>query len=80
MTYQDFLNIPIEIIKRDKKYLKHLNKMEIHYKTELTVAHAEDDRFTVDEYSLLLNDTRNSIEHFLNLSNNTNQEPTNENT
>ena len=74
MRYQDFLNIPIEIIKRDQKYLKYLKEMELHYETELTVAHAQD-RMTLDEYSKLLNDTRNNIEYFLNLSSNLNQEP-----
>lgn len=74
MTYQDFLNIPIEIIKRDQKYIKYLKEIELHYETELTVANAEQDRITLDEYSSLLNDTRNNIEYFLNLSNNPNQE------
>ena len=75
MTYQDFLNIPIEIIKRDQKYIKYLKEIELHYETELNVANAEQDRITLDEYSSLLNDTRNNIEYFLNLSNNLNQEP-----
>ena len=74
MTYQDFLNIPIEIIKRDQKYIKYLKEIELHYETELNVANAEQDRITLDEYSSLLNDTRNNIEYFLNLSNNPNQE------
>jgi hypothetical protein len=79
MKYQDFLNIPIEIIERDQKYLKYLKKSLNHYESECTIAHYEEDMHTHNEYMELVNATNENIQYFLNLSNNPNQEPTNEN-
>ena len=75
MTYENFLNIPIEIIERDQKYLKYLNKSLNHYQSEATIAHYEEDLQTHNEYMELVHTTSENIQHFLNLSNNLNQEP-----
>jgi hypothetical protein len=79
MTYENFLNIPIEIIERDQKYLKYLNKSLNYYQSECTIAHYKQDLYAHNEYMELVNTTSENIKHFLNLSNNPNQEPTNEN-
>lgn len=79
MTYEDFLNIPIEIIERDQKYFKHLKKSLNHYESQCTIAHYKGDLHIYNEYMELAKTTSENIEYFLNLSNNPNQEPTNEN-